>query len=80
MDLNWTWREMHQLICSSYPSVGLEWIGFTPVKADKYGRLCRINVNTMKKLKKELGESVLYIIPDKDIVLNEVGICKDLRI
>ncbi|XP_057212760.1 uncharacterized protein LOC130568108 isoform X2 [Triplophysa rosa] len=72
VDLNWTWREMHHFICSSYPSVGLDWIGFSAVKADKNGRLCRINPKTMNKLKKELGESVLYIIPDKDIVLNEM--------
>lgn len=72
VDLNWTWRELNHFICSSYPSVDLDSIGFSTAKADKYGRLCQIYANTMKKLKKVLGESVLYIIPDKDIVLNEM--------
>lgn len=72
VDLNQTWRELNHFICSSYPSIDLDSIGFSAAKADKYGRLCRIHANTLKKLKKQLGESVLYIIPDKDIVLNEV--------
>ncbi|XP_051950652.1 G2/M phase-specific E3 ubiquitin-protein ligase-like isoform X3 [Xyrauchen texanus] len=73
VDLNWTWRELNQFICSSYPLVELDSIGFYAAKAEKHGRLCRIQGNTLKKLKKELGESVLYIIPMRDIVLNEMS-------
>nr|XP_055024358.1 uncharacterized protein LOC129414352 [Misgurnus anguillicaudatus] len=72
VDLNRTWRELNHFICSSYPSIHLDSIGFSAAKADKYGRLWRIHASTVKKLKKQLGENVLYIIPDNDIVSNEM--------
>ncbi|ROI69428.1 G2/M phase-specific E3 ubiquitin-protein ligase [Anabarilius grahami] len=71
VDLNWTWRELNRFICSRYPLVNLDSIGFLFAKADKHGRLCRLHADTLKKIKKELGDSILYIIPETDIVLNE---------
>ncbi|KAK7135471.1 hypothetical protein R3I94_014212 [Phoxinus phoxinus] len=70
VDLNWTWRELNRFICSSYPLVNLT--GFHFAKADKRGRLSLLHADTLKKIKKELGDSELYIIPETDIVLNEM--------
>ncbi|XP_067268633.1 G2/M phase-specific E3 ubiquitin-protein ligase-like [Pseudorasbora parva] len=72
VDLNWTLRELKSFICSRYPLVNLDLIGFHFAKAGKRGRLCRLHVDTLKKMKKELGDSQLYIIPETDIVLNEM--------
>lgn len=72
VDLHWTWQELNQFICSRYPLVNLDVIGFHFAKADKHGRLVRIHANTLKKIKKELADNLLYIVPQTDIVLNEV--------
>ncbi|KAF4109731.1 uncharacterized protein LOC131545879 [Onychostoma macrolepis] len=72
VDLHWTWQELNQFICSRYPLVNLDVIGFHFAKADKHGRLCRLHANTLKKIKKELADNILYIVPQTDIVLNEM--------
>ncbi|XP_073675865.1 uncharacterized protein [Garra rufa] len=73
VDVHSTWRELHHFICSRYPLVELDMIGFHYAKADKYGRLCRLDSNTLKKLEKELADKILYIVPQTDIVLNEIA-------
>ncbi|XP_016388028.1 uncharacterized protein LOC107723804 [Sinocyclocheilus rhinocerous] len=72
VDLNWTWRELNLFICSRYPLVDLGVIGFHFAKTDKRGRLCRLHSNTLKKIKKELADNILYIVPQTDIILNEM--------
>ncbi|XP_059379502.1 neuralized-like protein 4 [Carassius carassius] len=72
VDLNWTLRELNLFICSRYPLVDLDAIGFHLAKTDKHGRLCRIHSNTLKKIKKELADNILYIVPQTDIILIEV--------
>ncbi len=72
VDLHWTWQELNQFICSRYPLVNLDVIGFHFAKADKHRRLCRLDANTLKKLKTELADNTLYIVPQTNIALNEV--------
>ncbi|XP_043101942.1 uncharacterized protein LOC122349884 [Puntigrus tetrazona] len=72
LNLQWTWQELNQFICSRYPLVNLDVTGFHFAKADKHGRLCRLHANTVKKMKEELADNILYIVPLTDIVLNEM--------
>ncbi|TRY60184.1 hypothetical protein DNTS_003794 [Danionella cerebrum] len=69
VDPSWDLPELNRFICSMYPLVNLD-AGFHFTKADKHGKLCRLNGNTVKKLKKDLGDNVLYIVPETDIEQN----------
>ncbi|KAI2661412.1 G2/M phase-specific E3 ubiquitin-protein ligase [Labeo rohita] len=73
VDVHWTLRELNRFICSRYPLVDLALIGFHYAKADKYGRFLRLHSDTLKKIKKELAGNILYIVPQTDIVLNEIA-------
>lgn len=76
IDLNWSLSALNNFICQSYPCVSLNLIGFELARTGKGRKIQKLQVSSVKELKKSIGKSRLYIVPRATVlqVCNYIGI------
>ncbi|XP_034072356.1 uncharacterized protein LOC117546280 isoform X2 [Gymnodraco acuticeps] len=65
--LSMTLLEFNSYVCQSFPTIPLNMIGFTLARAGNSRLLTQLQATTMADLKRSVGRSRVYIIPQADI-------------
>ncbi|KAJ4934403.1 hypothetical protein JOQ06_007198, partial [Pogonophryne albipinna] len=65
--LSMTLLEFNSYVCQSFPTIPLNMIGFTLARAGNTRLLTQLQATTMADLKRSVGRSRVYIIPQADI-------------
>lgn len=63
IQINWSLADFKQFICQSFPDVSLNLTGYELARADRGKNLKKVQVTSVKELKKAVGRSRLYILP-----------------
>ncbi|XP_076866557.1 uncharacterized protein LOC143517694 isoform X2 [Brachyhypopomus gauderio] len=70
VDLSWSLAELNTFICQSFESVSLNVTGFRLARATKAKKLLVVQANSVKDLKRQIGRSRLYILPNSNLSLS----------
>ncbi|XP_041844498.1 uncharacterized protein LOC121642078 isoform X3 [Melanotaenia boesemani] len=68
IDLNWSLSDLNNFICQSYPKFNLNLVGFQLARTGKGRKIQILKVASVQELKKSVGKSRLYIIPQGPIL------------
>lgn len=73
LELNWSLQDLEDFIINSFPDTGLSRVGFQYARSTKNRKLQILTPGTVGELRELCMNSVLYVVPNRDIV--EIVVC-----